>query len=373
MKPAPLLLSEPYRLFFPLGLLSLLCGILIWIPLLWNPGDYPVMTHRYLVVNGFAGLFIGGFLMTAVPRFSQTFYARSFELVLYLVVTFLGLISSHTNSDNLTFLFSGLQPLILLFFLFSRIFKRKENPPYSFVFIFVGLILWAFSALATIFFDNEAFRVLHHEGAIAAIILGVGGRLIPGILGHVEIVKAQREHYERPVPIIQTVPWHFWPVIIMFIGSYFLKEEWGSWMRVVSVLVVALKYWKLYLAPREKTSLTWSIWISAWLITLSFILKAIWFDGLIHASHSFFINGIVLLSLLIATRVIQSHGPKDKSLENIKLIYVVTFLVVFASATRVSAFLMPETYLNHLAYSSIVLTFAVLLWSFRFLRYVRKA
>lgn len=372
MKPTHLLLSEPYRICFPLGILSLLCGILIWIPLLWNPGEYPVLTHRYLVVNGFAGLFIGGFLMTAVPRFSQTFFARSFELIAYLAVTLLGLIYSHTDNEQMTFLFSAFQPLILLFFLFSRIFKRKENPPYSFVFIFVGLILWAFSAIATIFFDNESFRVLHHEGAIAAIILGVGGRLIPGILGHVEIVKAQKEHYEKPVPIIKTVPWHFWPLIIMFVGSYFLDEKIGSWLRVGSVVVIALKYWKLYLAPKERSSLTWSIWISAWLITFSFILKAAWVDGLIHASHSFFINGIVLLSLLIATRVIQSHGPKDKSLENIKLLYVVTFFVVFASATRVSAFIMPETYLNHLAYSSIVLTFAVVLWAYKFLRYLRK-
>ncbi|MFA7613902.1 MAG: NnrS family protein [Candidatus Caldatribacteriota bacterium] len=370
MKEAPLILSEPYRLFFPLGILTLMCGILLWVPLLWDPGVYPVLTHRYLVINGFAGLFIGGFLMTAVPRFSKTFTARTHELVAYLVVTLIGLIFSHLDNETMTFLFSGFQPIILLYFLLSRIFKRKENPPYSFVFIFIGLILWAFSAFASAFWDNEAFRHLHHEGAIAAVILGVGGRLIPGILGHVEIVKAQREKYERPVSILSSVPWHFWPIIFFFILSYFLEERAGAWVRLASVLVVALKYWRLYLAPKDKTALTWCIWTSAWLITLSFVLKGVWSDGLIHASHSFFINGIVLLSLLIGTRVVQSHGPKDKNLENLKILYFITFLVVFSAATRVSAFIMPETYLNHLAYSSIVLMLALIIWSIKYLKYV---
>lgn len=372
MKETSSILSEPYRLYFPLGILTLMCGILLWVPLLWDSGVYPLLTHRYLVINGFAGLFIGGFLMTAVPRFSKTFTAKKHELVVYLIATLTGLIFAHLDNEKMTFLFSGFQPLILLYFLFSRIFKRKENPPYSFVFIFIGLILWAFSAFASVFWDNEAFRHLHHEGAIAAVILGVGGRLIPGILGHVEIVKAQREKYERPVSILSSVPWHFWPIIFFFVLSYFLEERAGAWLRLASVLVVALKYWRLYLIPKDKTALTWCIWTSAWLITFSFILKGVWSEGVIHASHSFFINGIVLLSLLIGTRVIQSHGPKDKKLENLKILYFITFLVVFSSATRVSAFIMPDTYLNHLAYSSIVLMLALIIWSLKYLKYVRR-
>jgi uncharacterized protein involved in response to NO len=103
---------------------------------------------------------------------------------------------------------------------------------------------------------------------------------------------------------------------------------------------------------------------------LSFVIKAFWTDGLIHISHSFFINGIVLLSLLIATRVLQSHGPKDNKLEQSKILYVVSFFIVLAAATRVSAFLLPDLYLTHLAYSSIMLALGVLVWSFKYLRFV---
>lgn len=370
MKESPLLLSEPYRLCFPLGILSLLWGVLLWLPLIWNPDVYPVLTHRYLVINGFAGLFIGGFLMTAVPRFSKTMYARSFELISFVTVTLIGIFLAYQENEKAIFVISALQVLIIFFFLLSRIFKRKENPPYSFVFIFVGLFLWLLSAVLSLFFDPENFRHLHHEGAIAAIILGVGGRLIPGILGHVEIVSAQREHYEKPVSIIKTVPWHFWPVIGSFVVSYFIPEAIGLWVRLLSVFIVAISYWKLFSFPKHKTALTWSIWTCSWFIVVSFCLKALWSDGVIHGTHSFFISGIVLMSILIATRVIVSHGPKLNELENSKVIYVVTFFIIFAAATRVSAFLMPDGYLRHLSYSSIVLVFAVLIWCFKYLKYV---
>lgn len=105
---------------------------------------------------------------------------------------------------------------------------------------------------------------------------------------------------------------------------------------------------------------------------MSFLLKALWQDGAIHASHAFFFNGIVLLTLLVATRVLQSHGPKDKRTENYKTLYAVSFLIVFAGATRVSAVFIPASYEHHLGYSSIVLTIAVLLWSFRYLRFISK-
>jgi uncharacterized protein involved in response to NO len=364
--------NEPYRLFFPMGILCLLGGSLIWLSQIWGAEVYPVLTHRYLMLNGFSAFFIAGFLMTAVPKFSQTETASYLEVYLFLAVTFLGLVCALLNSEEKIYLFSALQALLILLFLLKRITKRKVNPPYSFVFIFVGLILWIVSGVASIFTISESFKGLHYEGAIAAIILGVGSRLIPGILGHVEIVQQQRNLYENEKPFFLTVPWHFTALIICFVGSYFVEGQVGVGIRSLVVFVIALLYWKIYQFPKERTALTWNIWISCWLIVVSFILKTLWQDGAIHAGHAFFFSGIVLLTLLIATRVLQSHGPKDKKLENLKILYLVTFLVILAGATRVSAYLMPEFYLRHLGYSSLVLVSAVLLWAHRYLRFVKE-
>lgn len=362
-------IQEPYRLFFPLGTIFLLCGILLWVPLIWTGDNYPVLVHRYFMLNGFTGSFIGGFLMTAVPKFSQTSSASKYEVWVYFLITMLGIIPAYGDRPVAVYLISSLQPLIILIFLFRRITKRKANPPYSFAFIFIGLFLWLISGVFCFFIDSEGFKQLHYEGAIACIILGVGSRLIPGILGHVDIVQTQRNIYEKPIPIFQSIPRHFLLLMASFIISYFLPQDIGGIVRALVVTAIGMIYWRLWKSPPTKTKLSWSIWISAWMIVLSFAFKVIWSDLGIHISHSFFINGIVLLSLLIATRVLQSHGPKKPELENKMVIGVVTFLIIFASATRVSAFIMPDLYFTHLAYSSIVLSLAVLLWGAKYLRY----
>lgn len=365
--------SEPFRLFFPLGILCLFSGALVWLPQIWTAEYYPVLLHRYFVLNGFVASFIGGFLMTAVPRFSKTSHAKPYEVWSLFVLILVGLFPAWSGEEDAVQILSALQALMILAFIFRRIFYRKENPPYSFLFIFVGLILWMASAILGIFQDAESFKQLHYEGAIAAIILGVGGRLIPGILGHVEIVGKQRANYERPVPLFQTVPWYFFLLIFSFIGSYFLSETNGGILRFLVVSFIGLKYWKLFTQPVNKTTLTRSIWLCSWFILLSFGLKAFWPEGMIHGSHAFFVSGIVLMSLLIATRVIQSHGPKNPALENWKGLYVVTGLVFLAAATRVSAFMLPDSYLHHLGYSSFLLIVAVMIWGLKYLKYVRHS
>jgi uncharacterized protein involved in response to NO len=324
------------------------------------------------MLNGFSASFIAGFLMTAVPKFSQTETAHLLEVICFFSVTVLGLIFAFIENEKYSFMASSLQAGIILFFISRRVMKRKVNPPYSFIFIFVGLILWLTSAVMGMLTFSDIFKSLHYEGSIAAIILGVGSRLIPGILGHVEIVQTQRDHYEKDKPFLLTVPSHFYAMIILFITSYFLTGQLGIIIRAGIVVLIGIFYWKIYRFPKDKSALTWSIWISCWLILASFILKASWIEGYIHASHAFFFCGIVLLSLLIATRVIQSHGPKDKGLENLKILYLVTVLVIFASATRVFAFLIPEDYFFHLGYSSIMLSVAVIIWGHRYLRFVFK-
>lgn len=357
---------------FPLGVLFCLWGVLIWLPQIFINNTYPVLAHRYLMLNGFTAFFIAGFLMTAVPKFAQTKPAEKYETLSFMLVSFLGLVFAYRDNEQVVFISSSLQALILLSFLFTRIKKRKVNPPYSFIFIFVGLILWVVSGFMSALIDSESFKVLHYEGSVAAIILGVGSRLIPGILGHVEIVQTQRGRYENERPFLKIIPLHFFLMMTFFVGSYFLKDTIGIYIRTATVAVIGVYYWRLITLPKTKTALTYCIWISCWLIITSFILKAFWSEGSIHASHAFFLCGNLLLTLLIATRVLQSHGPKDPSLENSKILYIVTFLMILAAATRVSAFLMPEHYLRHLGYSSLVVTCAVGIWAGKYLRFVRN-
>lgn len=354
--------KEPYRNFFLLGLFYLLWGTLIWIPQIFIETHYPVLAHRFLMLNGFSASFIAGFLMTAVPKFSGTEPTKTIESLPFALITAVGVMFAYLELDRWTAGVSALQAFFILSFLFRRIKKRTSNPPYSFVFLFIGMGLWLFSALIQLLTRSEAYRYMHYEGAIAALILGVGSRLIPGILGHIEIVQTQRKRYETNLTFLKTVPPLFWILMISFVVSFFLQGQIAQFLRTVVVCVIAIKYWSLHKTPKEKTVLTANIWISCWLIILSFILKLFWFDGDIHASHAFFFSGTLLLTLLISMRVLQSHGPGDKSLENKKAIYFISAFIIISGVTRVSAILIPANYLHHLSYSAIMLTLAILLF-----------
>src|SRR5512137_1146676 len=61
--------EEPYRLFFPLGAVAGIWGVMMW-PALYAGmlRFYPGEAHTRIMVEGFIGAFVAGFLGTAFPR-----------------------------------------------------------------------------------------------------------------------------------------------------------------------------------------------------------------------------------------------------------------------------------------------------------------
>ena len=208
--------NEPYRLMLPLGTLFLLWGIFLWIPQIWSQDTYPVLTHRTLVLNGFMAMFVGGFLMTAIPKFSRTHSAHKFETLSYAFAALFIIAMSYTSNEKLILWFSSLQAILLFSFAFKRFKITTASPPFSFVFIFVGIILWILSGFAGNLFSEVPQVSLQYDGAILAFILGIGSKLIPGILGHTEVLSPanflkEKKHY------LKTVPSYFYGFVFHFI------------------------------------------------------------------------------------------------------------------------------------------------------------
>src|SRR5262252_3351330 len=68
-KSYTLAFAEPFRFFFPLGLLFGTIGVLLWPLFVWHViAFYPANTHVRLMIEGLMGSFIIGFLGTAGPR-----------------------------------------------------------------------------------------------------------------------------------------------------------------------------------------------------------------------------------------------------------------------------------------------------------------
>src|SRR6266516_2678 len=65
--------ADPYRIFFPLGILLGVMGVSIW-PLYYFgiTEGYSGRAHAFVQTDGFLYAFIAGFLLTAIPRFTGT-------------------------------------------------------------------------------------------------------------------------------------------------------------------------------------------------------------------------------------------------------------------------------------------------------------
>lgn len=352
-------ISEPYRLFFPIGILLLFVGVSIWLPSLANEEYYPLELHRMLMINGFMGFCIAGFLMTAIPQFSKTDSALGIEVLLY----FLGSMAAMGVNMYRDYVTPGLpiaiQAALLLRFVGVRIFKRQQNPPFSFIFVVFGLIIWMVAGI----FENQLIPdAFQHEAFFTFLILGIGTRLIPGLLGHVEIVKSQREIYEKAPSILKSVPATFYLKLCMLLASYFVEDMMGNILRFAVILWIAVKYWKILKKPTFKTAHAKAIWAFAWLFTLYPLLPILWEDGDVHGKHALFITGVTLITFLVATRVIRAHGSLSKELESHKGLLIFVGLIILASSTRVTAILMPDGYYGHLTYSAFVLIVAIIVW-----------
>ena len=243
---------DPYRLFFSLGFLCLLFGAGLWLGAIVNPDFYPLTTHKYFVINGFMYSFIGGFLFTAVPRFSQTDYMKIYEGVLYLVVFLIGLVLLALNQEPLLPLISSFQALVLLLFLFKRISKRKQNPPYTFIFIFLGLLLIFLFGLLNYFERGEGILISEFL-PITLIVMGAGGRLIPGILGHSEIVSKQKNEYEQKLPFFKIVPLKVYCLLVLFCISLFLRESFSYKIYFFISLFWGMYFCKLHKKPINRS------------------------------------------------------------------------------------------------------------------------
>src|SRR5689334_25372295 len=65
--------TDPYRIFFPLGIILGLLGVSIWPVYYFGLTDgYSGRAHAFVQMDGFLYSFIVGFLLTAIPRFTGT-------------------------------------------------------------------------------------------------------------------------------------------------------------------------------------------------------------------------------------------------------------------------------------------------------------
>ncbi|MCC6276233.1 MAG: NnrS family protein [Leptospiraceae bacterium] len=390
-------LEEPYRIFFPLGILGALIGAGIWLPtwliqerfsfltpeiLFFLPrNSYPVQEHILILFNLFLSPIIAGFTLTAIPRFTATKPMRP-VLVGILFSTYLSLFIFFFLYDYPIFfyLFSFLFFFSLFFFTASRYRASSfKFPGYLQVFL-TGLCLGAigsFFILISLFLKNETFvagKYLIFYGMLPLVIIGIGTKLIIPVT-QIQNPQSRMAWMQRA----ESIPTKHTLVVIGTFGVAFLVEVTGLFFPEFTFVPVicraarlgALSFWFVrYFHVLEYKSfpgkLSKVLYISMWMFLIGLLGHAFGLKNSAHYAHIYFISGVSLFITSIMSRVVLSHGGVDLAIERTSNIFVViAVLLAIAAFTRASAFFLPGRTFSHLAYASLLYILAFLLWTFR--------
>ncbi len=362
---------DGYRYFFPAGWILGIWGVLLWIlfPHQWSV--YPGLFHPEIMMGGFFLCFVCGFLMTAAPRFTESFGPQKWEHIAAQGLIALLLVGAVIAEKTFFYVVDLLLFLFLIQFLGRRFLARKINPPDAFVFVGFGLISGLVGngvLLCAEVMDvpGNIFnlgRLFFLQAYILSLVMGVGSRLIPALLGW------------APMPLEGRLPPKlrvFVALAVIFFMTYILEVfyhfQTANVLRAVVFSVIGFNFWHLHKRPKRKDRQAFWLWGSAWFLVLGQWGVALFPDYRIHLLHVVFVSGLALMTLMIATRVCLSHGKHDMSLEkNSKALLFGALLVILAGLTRLSAGFAPHIYQSHLVYASYAWILGLLVWGGVFL------
>jgi len=353
--------QEPYKIFFPLGIMYGIWGAGLWLlQAVGFPMPYPAALHSLVMMGGFLGAFAFGFLTTAVPRMTRSFPLRRSELIWILTpLLILPVISFSSRPEivaaALALAFSG-----MIKFAFVRYRGRKAEPPDSFVFVGLGLVGgftglmggWLAPAATKIAVFGRLF-FLH--GFIASLVLGVGSRLVPALLGRAPLpgdCSSESRVSQRRKKFLLLAGF--------FLISFFV-EVWGSvlagkLMRAAIMTWITMRFWMIWRWPIVRSIVSWLIWVASWFCLIGSWGGALLPSYAIHFFHLEFISGFGVLTLMIATRVVLAHGGFNLILESrLKILWWIGLLIISAALARLAAGFQLLSY-------SFLIGFASMLW-----------
>ncbi|MDO8580066.1 MAG: NnrS family protein [Candidatus Omnitrophota bacterium] len=375
---------EPYRLFFPFGVWMGVVGISPW--LLYAMGltkTYSGFFHSSMLTLVYLNCFIIGFLLTFIPRFTGTFYANRAELFSFLFL-FIGIAvflrQEQWAAAQMVYL--GWLTLLLVF-LMRRIPHRKNEggkPPMELIWIPVA-ILHAFVGTMLMLLVHwqivppwilKVGRPMMEQGFLMSIVLGIGGFLIPRILG---TYQAQSSggccggcacSAKKISATKKAVVFHLICAGVLFASFWLQGLEWTRLSYVFQGMVATAEFlWTRTLPkyPRDAGFYGKLSWVSCWMIVVGLWGAAVFPKYSIEMLHITFIGGFSLMTFAIATMVVLSHGGEAEQLKKpIWVLWVVLGAILFTLFKRLAVIFFPGAFFKMLGIASSAWIIGALVW-----------
>lgn len=373
-------LDEPYRLFFPAGLAAGLVGVVLWPLTIWGPFEfYPGVLHARLMLTGFIGAFVLGFLATAMPRMLGVRPLHGAVIggigLLWLTSMVVHFRGSHWMGD----LLFSLALLVLVGSLALQFPARTDIPPPGFVLTASGLFLGMTGALALAVWESDLDlgsqtawmgrygRVALNEGFLLGAIGGVGSFFFPRLWG-----GGTRQNFpemRRPDPAwLRQARIGLWAGLGLILGCILDAAgavSLGAIVRLTAFGFFVISEVASSLAAGSESTLGRLVRIGLLVIPIGLILEAVVLPTqLIGVRHLVLIGGFNLILFAVATRVVYGHaGQRDRTTGRMNSMRWIGGLVLAAALTRISADLLPAVYQSHLVYAALIWLIAAGVWA----------
>jgi uncharacterized protein involved in response to NO len=348
---AETLRRNPYRIFFPLGIVAGLLGVGHWV--LWTIG-IPVesikLLHMTLQSQGFLTFFVIGFLMTAFPRFSGTDSATIAEMAAAFIGSLIFLTGELSRNWALSQTGFLITVAIIPVFAGRRLANRTKDLPPSFLLLGFGLVqafLGGFFSLASHMGDTNLYlfsvgRQMVQIGFLLCMVLGVTAKLAPFLMGYTAEPSSKNAASKNEI-IVHGI------VGASILGSFFAEPifpRMAMGLRAVLATLHLLWFAKIGRPLKKTTATIVFFWVSCWMIPIGLWLAFLLPAYRIAAVHVIFIGGFSLMIFSFGMLVVLSHSGKAALLNGkLWVLKSACTMALLALGFRLAADFFPEHYM----------------------------
>lgn len=353
---------EPFRIFFPLAVVLGAIGVGHWLGYATGVTEtYSGFLHGQVMAQAFMMAFATGFLMTAVPRRTQSAPPSTLEIAIALVALVTVTAGALLGRWALAQLaYAGLFTLLLQFAVRRFLgYGAARRPPASFVLVPIGVAHGVAGALLIVAATRPGAppwaiglgRLFVEQGVFLSLAIGIGSLVLPIMAGEpppADLGATPRERRKLAAyaalglglaasMVLETAGWiRLGPIARAVIVAAGLGFGGGAWR-----------------GPRTPGLHRRLVWLSVWSMPVGLLGAGLAPDLRIAALHVLFIGGFSLMAFGVATHVSLSHLPNLERLAvgRPRAVAVLGVTMVLAMLARVAADV-TDSYFDHLGWAS---------------------
>jgi uncharacterized protein involved in response to NO len=353
--------TEPFRIFFPLGVALGWIGIGHW--LLYAIGaarTYSCTFHGLVQTQAFMMAFALGFLLTALPRRTRGAPPSAAEMAG--TIAALVVVTGAALAESMRLQQAAYAAVFLLLgrFAVRRFLGRdaSRRPPAAFVLIPIAFaqglagatLLGAGAGVSLPPWATTLGLLLVQQGVFLSLTAGVGSLILPLMAGQpppADLGSSPRERRRALAYAAAGIA-----IVASLIVEALGAARAGPLVRA-AVIAGALGLGGGAWRPPGKPGLHRRLaWVAVWMMPLGLTVSALWPEYRVPALHVLFIGGFALLVFAVASHVILSHLDLERlALGRPPAIIFLAAMLGLALLARVAAD-WSESYFEHLGWAA---------------------